>query len=102
MPKRYRALVILAVASTARYGELVALRRRDLDLGVGELAWDTSFGADVVAFSITDQDGEGIQVIANLGDEPVPVPEGAQVLVSSGHLVGGAVPTDTTVWLRRT
>lgn len=32
MPKRYRALVILAVASTARFGELVALRRRDLDL----------------------------------------------------------------------
>ncbi|HEY3547397.1 MAG TPA: tyrosine-type recombinase/integrase [Propionicimonas sp.] len=32
MPKRWRFLCVLAVMSTARYGELVALRRRDLDL----------------------------------------------------------------------
>ena len=31
MPKRYRMLLLLAVGSTARYGELAALRRRDVD-----------------------------------------------------------------------
>lgn len=32
MPHRWRFLVVLAVTSTARYGELVALRRRDIDV----------------------------------------------------------------------
>ena len=33
MPHEYRLLIIIAVATTFRYGELVALRRRDVDLG---------------------------------------------------------------------
>jgi alpha-glucosidase len=45
--------------------------------------------------------GERVLVISNLGEEPVAVPAGAQVLVSSGPLTPkGWVPTDTTVWLR--
>ena len=44
-----------------------------------------------------------VRVVANLGDTPVPLPEGAEVLVASGELtrVDGraAVPTDVTVWL---
>ena len=39
-------------------------------------------------------------VVANLGAEPVALPDG-DVLVASGPLTDdGAVPTDTTVWLR--
>jgi alpha-glucosidase len=38
-------------------------------------------------------------VLANLGAEPVALPEGARVLVASGPLTDvGGVPTDTTVW----
>ena len=38
--------------------------------------------------------------VTNFGDEPVALPEGAQVLVASGDLVDGRVPTDVTVWAR--
>ncbi|MGS2587901.1 tyrosine-type recombinase/integrase [Streptomyces hebeiensis] len=37
MQPRYRALVLLAAFSGLRWGELVGLRRRDLDLGAGTL-----------------------------------------------------------------
>ena len=44
--------------------------------------------------------GERVVVIANLGAEPVAVPQGSQILVSSAPLTAeGLVPTDTTVWL---
>lgn len=39
-PKRYRMLLLLAVGSTARYGELVALRRRDIDLRAGTVTFE--------------------------------------------------------------
>ena len=43
-------------------------------------------------------------MVTNLGDVPVLLPDGAEVLVASGELaeVGGsrALPTDVTVWLR--
>ena len=38
--------------------------------------------------------------MTNLGQSPVALPDGAQVLLSSGPLVDDAVPTDTTVWAR--
>nr|WP_281496801.1 glycoside hydrolase family 13 protein [Ornithinimicrobium sp. F0845] len=103
-PEIYGPLAIdrqqgVAGSSLELYRTLLAIRR-ELDLGVGELVWDESFGAQTVAFRITDQDGAGVLVVANLGTDPVPLPEGADVLVSSGHLVDGGVPTDTTVWLR--
>jgi alpha-glucosidase len=55
----------------------------------------------VVALRNTAGDGERtLLVVANLGAEPVALPEG-EVLVASGPLtVDGAVPTDTTAWLR--
>ncbi len=40
LPKRYRMLLLLAVGSTARYGELVALRRRDVDLRAGTVTFE--------------------------------------------------------------
>ena len=43
--------------------------------------------------------GEGTLVLANLGTEPVALPEGSTVLVASGPLTDdGLVPLDTTVW----
>ncbi|GAA3812891.1 tyrosine-type recombinase/integrase [Cellulomonas soli] len=43
MPKKYRMLLLLAVGSTARYGELVALRRRDVDLAAGSLRFESQW-----------------------------------------------------------
>ena len=36
----------------------------------------------------------------SLSSEPVAIPAQADVLVASGELAGGALPTDTAVWAR--
>ncbi len=72
--------------------------RRDLALGTGSLAFVEGYGDDVVA--LVNGGRERVLVVANLGAEPVRLPEGAEVLVSSAPLVDGLVPTDTTGWAR--
>ncbi|WP_298457214.1 glycoside hydrolase family 13 protein [uncultured Cellulomonas sp.] len=81
-----------------------ALRvRRELDLGTGSLAWvDGLEGADpsqVVALVNRD-----VLVVTNLGDTPVRLPAGVQVLVASAAVDADGetvlVPTDVTVWAR--
>jgi alpha-glucosidase len=72
--------------------------RRARSLGTGGLQSVDGFGDDVVALLNTGQ-GEQTLVLANLGGEPVALPDGATVLVSSGPLTAtGGIPTDTTVW----
>ena len=104
-PASYAALAVdrqLGVegATLELYRALLAARREHA-LGGGSLTWLEGYGGDVVAFVNTAPDQSGrIAVLANLGDAPVTLPEGAQVLLSSGPLGdGGAVPTDTTTWL---
>ena len=59
--------------------------------------------SDVVAFENTGSESAGSTlVVANLGAEPVALPEGTVVLLASGPLdADGRVPTDTTVWATR-
>ena len=52
------------------------------------------FGDSTVAFRNGD-----VIVVANTGDAPVELPAG-DVLLASGELADGALPADTTVWLR--
>ena len=52
---------------------------------------------DVLAFGR----GERFACIVNFGPQPVELPAGADVLVASDELEGGALPQDTTVWLSR-
>ncbi|MGO0575030.1 glycoside hydrolase family 13 protein [Ornithinimicrobium panacihumi] len=80
------------------YREMLRLRREH-DLGVGGLTWLEGYAADVVAFVNAREDGTPVTVIANLGEEPVELPEGAEVLLCSGRLDRGRVGQDTTVWL---
>jgi len=81
------------------YRALLAARREH-GLGAGSLSWLSGYPEQVMAFVNEPAAGERVLVIANLGAEPVAVPAGAQVLVSSGQLTSqGWVPTDTTVWL---
>jgi alpha-glucosidase len=81
-----------------------ALRvRRDLGLGAGHLLWDNSFGDsgfgdDVLAFRVRGREGE-VLVVANLGAQPVPLPDQARVLLASGPTGAGQVPTDVTAWV---
>jgi alpha-glucosidase len=76
------------------YRTLIGLRR-ELRLGRRELRWHEVSGPDVLAFTSGD-----VLVVANLGAEPVAVPDGASPLVASGDLVEGRVPTDTAAWFR--
>ncbi len=79
-----------------------ALRlRREHRLGLGQLVVDGAFGADTVAVR-----NGGLLVVTNFGEQPVALPAGSEVLLTSGELVTAdgvpdsrAVPTDTTVWV---
>ncbi|HEX4527127.1 MAG TPA: alpha-amylase family glycosyl hydrolase [Gaiellaceae bacterium] len=53
--------------------------------------------AGVLAF----ERGPHFTCVVNFGPGPIPVPAGADVLIASNKLEGGAVPEDTTVWLRQ-
>jgi len=81
------------------YRELIAIRRQR-GLGVGSLSWLEGLSGEVLAFVNGSATGERVLVITNFGAEPAAIPEGAQLLLSSGPLgEGGTIPTDTTVWL---
>jgi alpha-glucosidase len=45
--------------------------------------------------------GERFICIVNFGPDSVELPAGADVLIASNDLEGGALPQDTTVWLRQ-
>lgn len=76
------------------YREALALRK-ELALGSGVLEW-VDAGEHVVAF-----DNGPIRVMANVLGGAVALPEGYDVALSSSPLDRDALPTDTTVWLRR-
>ncbi len=82
-------------SSLELYRTALAVRAAHPALGDGSLAW-VDAGADALAF--TREPGFGCWV--NLGPEPLPLPAGAAVLVASGPLAGGALPTDTAAWLQ--
>jgi alpha-glucosidase len=44
--------------------------------------------------------GESFACVVNFGPAPVPLPPG-DILIASSELEGGAVPQDTTVWIRQ-
>ena len=77
------------------YRAALATRRAE-GLGHGGLTWLEAWAdsPDVVAFV-----DRGVAVVANLGSDPVALPEN-EVLLASGDLAEGMLPADTTVWLR--
>ena len=78
-------------------------RRRERSLGTGGLALVEGFADDVVALENRAPEGQhSTLVVANLGSEPVALPDGLTVLIASGPLTAeGLVPEDTTVWATR-
>jgi alpha-glucosidase len=90
----------LTVAAQSRdAASMLSLYRAGLRLRrtlTGGLTWIPSDDR-VIAFA---RDA-GFVCVVNFGPEPVPLPPG-DVLIASGELEGGAVPEDTTVWLRQT
>ncbi|CAN5470677.1 glycoside hydrolase family 13 protein [soil metagenome] len=83
------------------YRTVLRLRRKH-DLGVGMLEWLDGYGDEVIAFTNTGPDGEVITVLTNIGVDPVPLPDDAEVLLVSHALVDNCLRRDSTVWFRHT
>lgn len=77
------------------YRHALAIRSTHPALGDGTLAWSDEVPGHVLYF--TREPGFGCLV--NLSSDPVALPGGARVLIASGPLEDGKVPTDTAVWL---
>jgi alpha-glucosidase len=99
-PASWRALTVEAQlgddSSTLKlYGQALEIRRAHRALGDGPLRWlDAPEGA--LAFGREP----GFICMVNFSAGPLPVPEHARVLLTSGALIaGGCVPSDTAVWL---
>ena len=81
------------------YRSLLATRRA-LSLGTGSLTRVEGYGDEVVALANGGAGRDRVLVLANLGADPVALPEGAEVLVSSEPVIDGVVPMDVAVWAR--
>ena len=77
------------------YKQLLRRRRQTPELLGDDFSW-----ADAPQDCIAYRRGQTLLVLANFGDEAVPLPAG-EVLVCSGAVAGGTLPGNTTVWLRR-
>ena len=99
-PQAWKDLTAAAEAGAegshlALYREALRLRRAEPGLGDGPMGWLPS--ADGVLDFLR---ADGFRCLVNLGPAPVPLPDGASVLLASGPLDGTLLPADTAVWLR--
>jgi alpha-glucosidase len=78
------------------YRAALAERRRNPALGDGTLTWDDDAPDGVLSFTREP----GFRSVVNFGPEAYEVPEGAEILVSSGLSGPGSVGMDEAVWLR--
>ncbi|MER5889120.1 glycoside hydrolase family 13 protein [Streptomyces sp. NPDC001941] len=77
------------------YRAALRLRRTEPGFGDGEFGWLPS-ASEVLAFTRPG----GLVCVVNLGREPVELPGHREVLLASGGLRDGLLPSDTGVWLR--
>jgi alpha-glucosidase len=77
------------------YRSALRIRHAEAGLGDGPMTW-LDAPADVLAFSRPG----GFMCVANLSDVAVALPEHDEILLSSGSLCDGLLPTDSAVWLR--
>ncbi len=102
-PEIYGALAVDRQAgvpgSTLELYRTLLRVRRELGLGTGSITWLDGYDEHVVAFRATTDAGHRVTVLVNVDGPAVPLPEGAEILVSTAPVAGG-LPTDTAVWLR--
>jgi alpha-glucosidase len=78
------------------YRAALAERRRNPALGDGTLTWTDDAPDGVLSFTREP----GFRCVVNFGRGPYEIPEGAEVLVSSGLSDPRSVGIDESVWLR--
>lgn len=78
------------------YRSALHMRRSTPALGDPTMRWRPEFGDDAVGFDR----GDGFTCVVNFGAEPVALPEGADVLLTSAPTTpDGQLPRDTAAWL---
>jgi alpha-glucosidase len=94
---------LTVAAEEADASSTLNLYRRGLELR-REAPWGDDWSVDwldapdgVLAF----ERGPHFVCLTNFGAEPFPLPPDTELLLASNDLEGGAVPEDTTVWLRQ-
>ncbi|MDI5972758.1 alpha-amylase family glycosyl hydrolase [Streptomyces sp. SL13] len=84
-------------ASTLRLYRWALRLRRELLSGGGSLTFDGPPGGDLLSFPMGDGTA---RCLVNFGPDPVPLPDGAELLVASAALTADdRIPTDTAVWV---
>jgi alpha-glucosidase len=100
-PDNWAALTV--EAQSAEPGSMLALYRAGLRLR-RSAPWDGDAGIRWLPsseFVLAFERGERFACFVNFGPEAVELPSGASVLLASDELEGGALPQDTTAWLRQ-
>ncbi|GAA4616110.1 glycoside hydrolase family 13 protein [Actinoallomurus liliacearum] len=77
------------------YRAALRLRHEHAALGDGDLTWDDDAPEGVLRFTRAP----GFACVVNLSGAPQELPADAEVLLASGPLDGGLLPTETAVWL---
>jgi alpha-glucosidase len=99
-PESWAALTVEAQESDphsmlALYRAALRFRREDGELGDGPFSWIPA-APTTLAFTR----GPNFLSITNFADQPLALPEGAELLLGSEELVDGKLPPDSTAWLR--
>ena len=88
------------------YLEALRIRRRNPALGTGQTAGDSMCWLPAPDDALSFARDPGFVFLANLGTEPLRLPEFREILLASGPLAqgaggrsGAALPPDTAVWL---
>jgi alpha-glucosidase len=82
------------------YREALRHHRAQPDLGDGPMAWlDYPAANDADPEVLAFRRGDSLLCVVNLSPAPVDLPPG-ELILASGELDGGRLPTDTAVWLR--
>jgi len=77
------------------YRAALELRREGIGLGDGPFEW-----IDAEPTTLAFRRGPGLISITNFAAQPLALPTGADLLLSSEELVDGKLPPDSTAWLR--
>jgi alpha-glucosidase len=99
-PDTWRELTVAAqtgdpASHLELYRAALRLRRALPGLGDGPMRWREN-APEVLDFARPG----GFRCVVNLGPEPVLLPAAPEVLLASGPLPAGELPSDTAVWLR--
>ncbi|MER5970068.1 glycoside hydrolase family 13 protein [Streptomyces sp. NPDC002055] len=77
------------------YRAALRIRAEHPALGDGAMTWDSATDSEVLSFTRAP----GLRCVVNLSPDLVVLPEHSGVILASGPLDGGLLPTDTAVWL---